>query len=235
MKAKVLVVDDDVVSRMMLMHLVSSCGEFDIHEAGDGEEAWSLLESGSAPAIVFCDLRMPRLSGLGLLRRMRASARHAGIPFVLATAANDRETVEQAGDYGACGFIAKPLVPEQVRSYLDKCLDGPVLPLAEDPAATMRRLGIDADRLAAYLDALSRQLEDGGPEICLLLAVGEQDAARQRLGRLREGCATLGLARAARTLDSCAADPAEAQVREALAQAMQEVERQLDALGQHGG
>lgn len=234
MRPKVLVVDDDVVARMMLMHLVSACGEFDIDEAEDGEQAWSLLASGSAPAIVFCDLRMPRLSGLELLRRMRASSRHAGIPFVLATSANDRETVEQAGDYGACGFIAKPLVPAQVRSYLDKCLGGPALPIAEEPGATMRRLGIDADRLGAYLGGLLRQIEDGGPEICLLLAVGEQDAARQRLGRLREGCATLGLEHAARTLDSCAADPAEEQVRTALAQAMEQVERQLDALRQRG-
>lgn len=235
MKAKVLVVDDDVVSRMMLMHLVGACGEFDIEEAEDGEEAWSLLEAGAAPAIIFCDLRMPRLSGLELLRRMRASGRHAAVPFVLATSANDRETVEQAGDYGACGFIAKPLVPAQVREYLDKCLAGHALAASEEPGATMLRLRIDADRLGAYLGGLSRQLEDGGPEIRLLLAVGEHDAARQRLARLREGCATLGLERAAQALDCCVADPAELQVRDALAQALDETGRQLDALRQRGG
>ncbi|HEY1044643.1 MAG TPA: response regulator [Telluria sp.] len=235
MRIKVLVVDDDVVSRMMLMHLVDACGEFEIDEAEDGEAAWALLEAGAAPAIVFSDLRMPRLSGLELLRRMRASSRHAGIPFVLATSANDRETVEQAGDYGACGFITKPLVPDQVRDRLDNCLGGAASCGMEAPGATMRRLGIDAGRLAAYLGGLLRQLDGGRPEICLLLAVGELDAARLRLGRLREGCATLGLERAAAVLESCALQPDEAGVRDALAEAGHVVERQLEALRQRSG
>ncbi|MFD2366096.1 response regulator [Pseudoduganella sp. GCM10020061] len=234
MKPKVLVVDDDVVSRMMLMHLVDACGEFEIGEAEDGEDAWTQLEAGIAPAIVFCDLRMPRLSGLELLRRMRASARHAAVPFVLATSANDRETVEQAGDYGACGFIAKPLQPEQVRAQLGQCLGGAAAAAAgaEAPAATMRRLGIDAARLAAYLGGLFRQIDEGGQETGLMLALGERDAVRQRLARLREGCATLGLSAAAAALDACSSEPEEAALRAALAQAMGAVERQLDALRQ---
>ncbi|MDB5749053.1 MAG: response regulator, partial [Massilia sp.] len=52
---KVLVVDDDVVSRMMLMHLVDSCGKYEILEAGDGLDAWRQLEAGLRPAITFCD------------------------------------------------------------------------------------------------------------------------------------------------------------------------------------
>ena len=86
---KVLVVDDDVVSRMMLMHLVDSCGSHEILEAEDGEDAWRQLEAGLAPGIVFCDLRMPRLSGLELLARMRAHADHARRRFVLVSAAAD--------------------------------------------------------------------------------------------------------------------------------------------------
>ena len=80
---KVLVVDDDVVSRMMLMHLVDSCGQYEIVEAEDGEDAWRLLSDGLRPGIMFCDLRMPRLDGLELLARVRAEPALAGLPFVL--------------------------------------------------------------------------------------------------------------------------------------------------------
>ena len=80
---KVLVVDDDVVSRMMLMHLVDACAPCEILEAEDGEDAWRLLADGLRPDIVFSDLRMPRLDGLALLARLRADPALAATPFVL--------------------------------------------------------------------------------------------------------------------------------------------------------
>jgi two-component system chemotaxis response regulator CheY len=165
------------------MHLVDACGDFEIDEAEDGEQAWELLEAGAAPAIVFSDLRMPRLSGLELLRRMRASERHAAIPFVLATSANDRETAEQAGDYGACGFITKPLVPAQVREHLDRCLGKPASSAGDEaPAATMRRLAIDGPRLLGYLGGLCRQLDEATADIGQLLAGGARQG-RTAAGR----------------------------------------------------
>jgi len=92
----VLVVDDDVVARMMLMHLVDSCGSHAIVEADDGADAWRQLEAGLRPDIVFCDLRMPHLSGLELLQRVRHDPLLAGLPFVLVSAASDSATMDEA-------------------------------------------------------------------------------------------------------------------------------------------
>jgi two-component system chemotaxis response regulator CheY len=86
---KVLVVDDDVVSRMVLMHLIDACGKFEILEAEDGEDAWQQMAGGLRPAICFCDLRMPRLSGMDLLQRVKADSTLDAMPFVLVTSAND--------------------------------------------------------------------------------------------------------------------------------------------------
>jgi CheY-like chemotaxis protein len=86
---KVLVVDDDVVSRMMLMHLVDSCGKYDILEAEDGADAWRQLEAGLRPAITFCDLRMPQLSGTELLARVKA---HPDLPACLSCWSRPRTT-----------------------------------------------------------------------------------------------------------------------------------------------
>jgi two-component system chemotaxis response regulator CheY len=194
--AVVLVVDDDVVSRMVLMHLVDSCGSFEVVEAEDGEDAWRRLDGGLRPAITFCDLRMPRLSGMELLGRVRTDPRLAGMPFVLVSAANDGETVEEASGLGADGYIVKPFQADQVRSHLDA-----LAPASDDdPAFTARRLGIDAQRLVLYLGGLHEQLVAAGPDIEQRLACADLGSARAQLGRLREGCAMLGLARAARAI-----------------------------------
>ncbi len=195
---RVLVVDDDVVSRMMLMHLVDNCGSYTILEAEDGADAWRQLQggmqSGLLPAIVFCDLRMPVLSGTELLARVRADTVLASLPFVLVSAANDKETIDEAGALGANGYVLKPFRIEALRPHL--------MALQEDetPAVSARRLGIDAARLALYLGGLERQLLDAAGAIPAVLVQRDTRAAAERLARLREGCAMLGLHTAATAL-----------------------------------
>lgn len=200
---KVLVVDDDVVSRMVLMHLIDSCGEFEILEAEDGEAAWEQLESGLRPDILFCDLRMPRLSGMDLLQRVKARAELRAIPFVLVSSATDSDTVHQATDSGATGYIVKPFEADQVRIHLSP-LARPGAPEAdaENPLDTVARLGVSSERLLVYFGGFQAQLTAAGGEIDALLARGEYSEAELRLERLRAGCRTLGLSGAAAAFDA---------------------------------
>ena len=197
---RVMIIDDDVVSRMVLMHLVDSAGAFEVLEAEDGEDAWRQLRAGARPAIVFCDLRMPHLSGMELLARVKADAAYAGMPFVLVSAAGDAATMEQALGLGADGYIVKPFDSAKVGAYLARLVDagaadagGADIGKDESPDATMRRLGIDATRLRLYLGGLERQLAGAVQEIKQLEAGGRADAAHAALARLGEGCAMLGL------------------------------------------
>jgi two-component system chemotaxis response regulator CheY len=103
---KALVVDDDIVSRMALMDLLSVYGLFDLVEADDGEAAWMLLEGGLRPVICFCDVRMPRMSGIDLLQRIKQHPLLKELPFVLVSSASDRDTVLQAIKLGAVGSRA---------------------------------------------------------------------------------------------------------------------------------
>ncbi|WP_332854363.1 response regulator [Duganella sp. S19_KUP01_CR8] len=202
---KVLVVDDDVVSRMVLMHLIDSCGKFDIVEAEDGADAWQQLEAGLRPAICFCDLRMPRLSGMELLQRVKGHAEINTMPFVLVTSANDKDTVQEATNSGAAGYIVKPFQAEQVRVHLVNFLDQAVSGYehqAEDPATTMRRLGINAERLLVYLSGFQNQLTAASGDLEVLLAKAQQPEAQARIDRLHAGCVTLGLDGAAVALKS---------------------------------
>jgi two-component system chemotaxis response regulator CheY len=204
---KVLVVDDDVVSRMMLMHLIDSSGSYEIVEAEDGADAWRQLEEGLRPAVCFCDLRMPRLSGMELLQKVRADAALAALPFVLVSSANDRETVEQATRAGASGYIVKPFEPAQVRAQLDALASRMQALDAEEPAATLARLGIDGERLQAYLAGFETQLLAADAELEALLLRDERAEVAARLERLRTGCATLGLHGAAGVLARAPATP----------------------------
>lgn len=225
---KVLIVDDDVVSRMMLMHLVDSSVRAEIHEAEDGEDAWRQLAAGLDADICFCDLRMPRLSGLELLARVRADARLAALPFVLVSGASEQELAAEAGSLGATGYIVKPFDTAQVRGYLQAAAGQGAAD--EAPVDTARRLGIDSARLLLYLGGLQRQLAAAGAELARLLALGEGGAARELLARLRQGCATLGLRQAAARLAALETDlpmqPGADAVQAALAATLADVERQ---------
>jgi len=204
---KVLVVDDDVVSRMVLMHLIDTCGKFDIVEAEDGADAWQQLESGLRPSICFCDLRMPRLSGMELLQRVKGDANQSAMPFVLVSSATDRETVQMATKAGAAGYIVKPFQADQVRVHLTAFLDQAANGYehqAEAPADTQNRLGINAERLLVYLTGFQNQLTVASGEIDVLFARGEQQEAQSRIDRLHAGCITLGLSGAAAALKSFA-------------------------------
>lgn len=200
---KVLVVDDDVVSRMVLMHLVASSGQVEVIEAEDGEQAWRLLDGGMAPAVVFCDLRMPHLSGMELLARVKADERFAALPFVLASAADERATVEQASSLGAHGYLVKPFDPQEVRALLASLAQAGADAAAEAPGDTLRRLGIDAQRLLLYLRGLHTQLAQAAVQVGQQLA-NDSEGVRERLARLSEGCATLGLHGAAAALAALA-------------------------------
>ena len=214
----VLVVDDDVVARMMLMHLVDSCGSHAIVEADDGADAWRQLEAGLRPDIVFCDLRMPHLSGLELLQRVRHDPLLAALPFVLVSAASDSATMDEAAQAGASGYIVKPFRHDDVRVQFERLLPPADANDANDeaPDAVVRRLGIDVERLRLYLDGLARQLQAAQAG----LAEGAEGA--QQLARLRAGCSMLGLHGAAEALERA---PLAAGLAQAQGAVMRQIER----------
>jgi len=218
----VLVVDDDVVSRMVLMHLIDGLGGYQVAEAEDGLQAWEQLRAGLRPTVCFCDMRMPRLSGLDLLQKVKAEPGMSAIQFVMVSSANEVDVVQAATSQGAAGYITKPFHGEQVRSHLARLAPSHTSvgvhadAASEPPRETMKRLGINAERLLAYLGGFDKQVDAVSAELPVLLAHTGDDA-QHRVERLLAGCQTLGLHGAAAALGALGATSHPLQVQQALA------------------
>jgi CheY-like chemotaxis protein len=96
--------------------------------ARDGEEALAFVarwDAGEpAPAVVLLDIKLPRLSGLEVLRQLKAHGRFRYIPVVMLTSSAEDIDVKSAYDLGANSYIVKPVnfakfidVAEQIESY----------------------------------------------------------------------------------------------------------------------
>ncbi|MBX5482838.1 MAG: sigma-54-dependent Fis family transcriptional regulator [Myxococcaceae bacterium] len=118
-KTRVLVVDDEVNARRGLATLLGEDG-FEVQEAGDGEEGLDKLHAFS-PDVVLCDVRMPKMDGLQLLRRAREERLDAA--FVMVTAFGSIETAVEAMRAGAENYVVKPVDAAAVTVLIQKVLE----------------------------------------------------------------------------------------------------------------
>ena len=151
---KVLVVEDDGMQRMVLVDLIKGFPKVEIIEAVDGASAWQGLQDGLSPVLCCCDMHMPGMSGIELLKLFRACDAFADVPFVFITAAADRDTIKSAIEAGATNYILKPINITQARSRLSVLFKGIGERYSEDPKATQARMGMPPVRLLDYFDAL---------------------------------------------------------------------------------
>lgn len=108
-KPRVLMVDDSKVIRMAANKILGK--DYDVVVAADGEEGWKKLLDDHSIHVVFTDLMMPGLDGLGLLGRIRASDDPGiqNLPVIMVTGAdNPEELREEALRKGATDFLQKP-------------------------------------------------------------------------------------------------------------------------------
>ena len=107
--ARVLVVDDEPIVREVLSRYLSRAG-FEVSAAADGQAALEIFES-SRPELVVLDLMLPRVDGLEVFRRIRASD---GAAVIMLTARGE-ETDRVVGlELGADDYVAKPFSPREV-------------------------------------------------------------------------------------------------------------------------
>ncbi len=117
----ILIVDDEPVNREMLGMILGD--EYEILQAGDGEEALPIIrENSTLLSLVILDLMMPRMSGQELLRIMKEDADLQRIPVIVLT--SDKTAEVAMLQRGASDFIMKPYdMPEVVRARVRRTIE----------------------------------------------------------------------------------------------------------------
>lgn len=107
----ILVVDDSATVRQQIRQTLQTAG-YEVFEAVDGQDGLDKIESVK-PALVLCDVNMPRLNGIEMLTRLGTPAL-ATLPVIMLTTEGQPSLIRKARDAGARGWIVKPFIPEQL-------------------------------------------------------------------------------------------------------------------------
>lgn len=116
MGMKVLIVDDDPILRDILHKMVASEGVSDIAEAHSGGQGLELWESQS-PNIIFLDVQLPDMSGLDILKKIRAT--DPRVYIVVVTGHVSVNTVQEIVKFKADQYIVKPLDQQRIHQAIE--------------------------------------------------------------------------------------------------------------------
>jgi two-component system chemotaxis response regulator CheY len=117
---KILVVDDFSTMRRIVRNLLKELGFANVSEAEDGVEALNKLRSEGNFEFVVSDWNMPNMTGIELLRAIRADAALKHLPVLMVTAEAKRENIIEAAQAGASGYVVKPFTAATLDEKLKK-------------------------------------------------------------------------------------------------------------------
>lgn len=142
--AKLLVVDDEKNLRTVIQKEMIRKGH-EVETAPDGQAAWDLLESRDFD-VLLCDINMPRLDGMGLLRRIREKGQNPP-EVIMLTGQGTVETAIEAMKLGSYDYLTKPYRIAELAALVEQ-------------AAEKKSLKVDNQRLRAQLARSSRSTPD---------------------------------------------------------------------------
>ena len=142
--AKLLVVDDEKNLRMVVQKEMSRQGH-EVETASDGEAAWEMLEQQDFD-VLLCDINMPRLDGIGLLRRLREKSQNMPEVIMLTGQATVESAIE-AMKLGAYDYLTKPYRITELAVLVTQ-------------SAEKQKLKIDNQRLRAQIERTHQNMPE---------------------------------------------------------------------------
>lgn len=121
MNMNILIVDDYKTMLRIISNLLKQLGFKNIEEATDGSEALRKLREGNF-GLVISDWNMAPMTGLQLLKEVRADAKLKPLPFIMVTAESKTENVVEAKTAGVSNYIVKPFNAETLKTKLTAVL-----------------------------------------------------------------------------------------------------------------
>lgn len=114
---KILIADDDEISRIRLEHMLVKRG-YDVVTIADGHQAWRVLQGEDRPKLAILDWMMPEIDGLDLCRRIRQNPDASYVYIILLTAKTQKEDIVRGLETGADDYITKPFDDQELQARL---------------------------------------------------------------------------------------------------------------------
>jgi len=121
-KMKVIVVDDSLVMRKIIVNVVELLGHEGVH-ATNGQNLLEILEHcGDEVGLVLLDWNMPGINGIEALKTMQKNSRLRAVPVFMVSTESEDVKVEEALAAGAKGYLSKPFTPEELATKIKDIL-----------------------------------------------------------------------------------------------------------------
>ena len=118
----ILIVDDFSTMRRIIKNLLRDLGFTNTEEADDGSTALPILQKGGIDFLV-TDWNMPKMTGIDLLKAVRADASLEGLPILMVTAEAKREQIVEAAQAGVNGYVVKPFTAAVLQEKIEKIFE----------------------------------------------------------------------------------------------------------------
>lgn len=165
-KIKVLVVDDESRMRKLVRDFLIR-DDFEVLEAGDGEEALDIFYREREIALIILDVMMPKINGWDVCREIRETSK---IPIIMLTAKGDESDELQGFELGVDEYISKPFSPKILVARVNAILRRANPTMEED---AIEAGGIKIDKVAHLVTVDGEQVELSYKEFELLTYFAE--------------------------------------------------------------
>ena len=118
--ARILSVDDSRVIREMMKTILESQGH-EVITAEDGMEAMKLVRKQKVD-MVFSDINMPKMNGISFIAKLKTLPEYENVPVIMLTTETGEFKKGKAKEYGASGWLSKPLTEDRVLNAVERML-----------------------------------------------------------------------------------------------------------------
>jgi DNA-binding response OmpR family regulator len=112
MKKKILVIDDEITIRTLLVRFLGT--KYDVVDKMDGLEGLNWLQDGNMPDLMIVDLEMPNMDGYEFIKNVRSSGYFSDIPLMMLSGVDSSIERVKCLRMGAHDFMIKPFNPEEL-------------------------------------------------------------------------------------------------------------------------
>ena len=119
---KVLVIDDDLLTRKVLASMIEKLGYCAIL-SGNGKHAWETLWENPDISLVITDMMMPDMDGRELVQIIRGNQAFQELPVILVSGVLEKEEVESVMKLGHCSFCRKPVAADDFKAMVNKAIE----------------------------------------------------------------------------------------------------------------